>query len=71
MTEQTGEDHRREEIRELEEGPGGAPSNRESEERLAETERRKEQLQEAWRRRRTVPAPGRNRPNDKRGGRQG
>ena len=71
MTERTGEERRREETRERKEKLGADPSElleREIEERLVETERRKEQLQEAWRRRRTTPAPGRNRPDDKRGG---
>ena len=46
------------------------PSEREIEERIVETERRKEQLQEAWRRRRTDPAPRDDRPGDKRNGRR-
>ena len=73
MTEHPGERPRREETRERDAKPAGnrsEDSDREVEERTAETERRKEQLQEAWRRRRTVPEPGKKRPNDERGGRK-
>ena len=73
MTEHPGDRNRREETRERREGPGrdhSEPSDREIEERLVETERRKEQLQEAWRRRRTAADPGKKHPNDERGGRK-
>lgn len=41
-------------------------SNREIEERLLEMDRRKEQLQEAWRRRHTRPEPDEGRPGNRR-----
>ena len=69
MTERPDDKRRDAELREREEEPGRhrpRPPDHETEERLIETERRKEQLQEAWRRRRTPPpAPRVNRPNDR------
>lgn len=40
------------------------PDHDQTEDRLLETERRKQQLQEAWRRRRTPSGPRANRPGD-------
>ena len=60
MTERPDEKRRREELRERAEKLGWGSSelsDRELEERIAETERRRDQLQEAWRRRHTLPAP--------------
>ena len=60
MTEHPGEKRRRRELRERAEALGWDCSellDHEIEERLAEMERRKEQLQEAWRRRHTSPDP--------------
>ena len=60
MSERTGEGRRREEIRERAERLGwdcSGLSDHEIEERLLEMDRRKEQLQEAWRRRHTRPEP--------------
>ena len=70
VTGRPGEERRQEEgLRERAEGTErdrSAPSEREMEERRAETDRRKEQLQDAWRRRRTEPpAPRRPRRGDK------
>ncbi|QIN80058.1 hypothetical protein GBA65_17745 [Rubrobacter marinus] len=65
MNEHSGEGRRRGSLGRGEK-PGGASPDRESEERLVETERRAEQLREAWRRRRT--APDRDRPGNTRGG---
>ena len=73
MTDRPSDKRLREELRERAEALGwdtSELSDQEIEERILETERRKEQLQEAWRRRRTVPAPGENRPGDGRGGRR-
>ena len=69
MTERPKDERRNEELRERAEKLGWhrpKPSDHdETENRLIETERRKEQLQEAWRRRRTPPAPRKDRPGDK------
>lgn len=73
MTGRSGQERLRRELRERAEKLGwdcSKLSDHEIEERLIETERRKEQLQEAWRRRRNTPAPGENRPGDKREGRR-
>ena len=64
------ERHHEENLRDPAEGTErdrSEPSEREMEERRAETNRRKEQLQDAWRRRRTEPPAPRNpRRGDKR-----
>lgn len=68
MTERPGEGRRRKELRERAEGLGwdcSELSDYEIEERLIEMDRRKEQLQEAWRRRHTQPAPGEDRPGNR------
>lgn len=73
MTERQDERRRREQLRERAERLGwdhSGLSDQEIEERLIETERRKEQLQEAWRRRRTTPAPQDRPGNAGRGGRR-
>ncbi len=69
MTGRPGEKRHRRELRERAEKLGwdcSELSDHEIEERLIEMERRKEQLQEAWRRRHNPPEPGANRPGDKR-----
>lgn len=69
MTERPDDERRDEELRERAEKQGwprSQPSDQdETEGRLIETERRKEQLQEAWRRRRTPSAPRVKRTGDK------
>jgi hypothetical protein len=60
VTEIPDEERRREELRQQAKKLGWESSelsDREIEDRLAETERRRDQLQEAWRRRHTLPAP--------------
>lgn len=70
MTERPEEERRREELRERAEELGWESSSelsdREIEERIAETERRRDQLQEAWRRRHTLSGPEENRPDGRR-----
>lgn len=73
MTARPGEERGREELRERAQKPGWDCSERldhEIEERPVETERRKVQLPEAWRRRHTLPAREEDRPGDGRRRRQ-
>ncbi len=68
MTERPGEERRRKELRERAERLGwdcSELSDHEIEERLLEMNRRKEQLQEAWRRRHTRPEPDEGRPGSR------